>query len=155
MRAHRIPGPNPDGYQDHLLFWPIGQEMFTGVVRGILNRAGLGEDATTAQMIRELQPLGTVPWELHEPPWRHLLLVKPDEAGGWKMRSEDRKPALAMAERLLRWVAGVDDHSQSEVTELKRNWTDLLYPPLAKPAADAEWQRIEAVRADVANAMAT
>ena len=154
MRAHEIPDPNPDGFQDHLLFWPIGQEMFAGGVRWMLNRAGLGEEATTAEMIRELRPFGAVPWELHEPPWRHLLLVKADEESGWKMRSEDRKPALALAERLLQWVSGAYDLDDSEIAELKRNWTDLLYPPLVSSAADAEWQRIEAVRADIAAALA-
>ena len=73
MRAHQLPDPNPDGYQDHLLFWPIGQEMFANVVREILNRAQLGDDATVAAMIRALKPLGAVPWELHDAPWRYCF----------------------------------------------------------------------------------
>ena len=155
MRAHRIPDPNPDGYQDHLLFWPIGQEMFAGVVRWMLNRAGLGEDATVAEMMQPLAPFGAVPWELHEPPWRHLLLVKVDEASDWRMRNEDRKAAVALAERLLRWVAGVDDHDEAGLAELRQSWAELLYPPLAKPAADAEWRRIESLRENVQTAMAS
>lgn len=153
MRAHRIPDPNPDGHQDHLLFWPIGQEMFAGVVRWMLNRERLGEDATTVEMMRVLRPLGAVPWELHEPPWRHLLLVKSDDGGNWKMRSEDRKPALEVAEQLLRWIAGIDDFDEGELTALRKRWADLLYPPLAEKTEAAEWKRIEAFRLGIATAM--
>ena len=153
MRAHRIPDPNPDGYQDHLLFWPIGQEMFAGVVRWMLNRERLGEEAAVADMIRVLHPLGAVPWELHEPPWRHLLLVRTEDGSDWKMRSEDRKPALIVAERLLRWVAGIDDHDETGLAELRQSWGELLYPPLAAPAADREWRQIEAVRTRIGTAV--
>ena len=150
-RAHRIPDPNPEDYRAHLLFWPIGQEMLIGVVRQMLNRAGLGEDATTAEMIQTLRPLGTVPWELHDPPWRRLVLLRTD-GGDWKMRNEDRKPALAIAERILRWFVGLDDQDASGIAELKANWGDLLYPPLMGAAADAEWKRITAGRHEVAKA---
>ena len=84
MRTHQLPDPNPDGYQDHLLFWPIGQEMFAKVVRSMLNRARLGEDATIPAMMRALKPLGEVRWELHGPPWHHLLLVRTDESDDWE-----------------------------------------------------------------------
>ena len=152
MRAHQLPFPNPDRYEDHLLFWPIGQEMFAGVVRDMLNRAGLGEDATTVEMIQVLRPLGGVPWELHEPPWRHLLLVKSDGPSDWKMRNEDRKRALEVAERLLRWIAGMEDHDESALKSLRQNWADLLYPPLPTARANTEWERIETLRETVADA---
>ena len=153
MRAHELPFPNPEGYQDHLLFWPIGQEMFAGVVRWMLNRERLGEDATTAQMIRALKPLGAVPWELHEPPWRGLLLIKDDPASGWKMRNESRKPALEVAESLLRWIAGLDDHDEQALADLRQRWSVLLYPSPTKRREEEEWRRIEAIRTDVAKAM--
>ena len=142
MRTHLLPEPNPDGYQDHLLFWPIGQEMFAGVVRSLLNRAGLGEDAAIPEMRMALKPLGAVPWELHEPPWRHLLLVRTEDGGAWRMRSEDRKAALAIAERLLRWIAGLDDHDETGLEDLRSDWAELLYPAPSLSTIKAEWDRI-------------
>ena len=152
MRAHKLPDPNPDGYQDHLLFWPIGQEMFALVVRHMLDASALAEDATTSEMMRVLKPLGGVPWELHGPPWRKLLLVRTEENEGWRMRNEDRKSAVLLAGRLLRWIVGLDAQSDAELKELQRDWSDLLYPPQPKEWAQAEWNRISAVREEVVSA---
>ena len=146
MRTHLLPEPNPDGYQDHLLFWPIGQEMFAGVVRSLLNRAGLGEDASIPEMMAALKPLGAAPWELHSPPWRYLLLVRTEDAGTWRMRNEDRKAALAIAERLLRWIAGLDDHDETGLEDLRRDWAELLYPAPSLSTIKAEWDRIGELR---------
>lgn len=150
MRAHRIPDPNEEGYQDHLLFWPIGQEMFARVARQMLNRASLGENAEVAPMIRALRPLGAVPWELHRPPWRHLLLVPTDDSRtNWKIRSEDRKPALEVAARLLRWLAGLDAQDEDGIAELRQDWSDLLYPRPNPSEIEAEWERVETLREKV------
>lgn len=155
MRAHQIPDPNPEGYQDHLVFWPIGQELFIRVVRAMLNRAQLGEDASTEEMVHALQPLGAVPWEMHDPPWRRLLLVPLESRRGWKIRSEDRKIALLLTDRLLRWLIGLDPLDAEGLEELKEDWRDLLYPPLSHAEAGDEWRRIEALRARIADAAGT
>lgn len=152
MRAHQIPDPNPEGYQDHLVFWPIGQELFIRVVRAMLNQAQLGEDASTEDMARTLSPLGAMRWELHEPPWRRLLLVPLDSHRGWKIRSEDRKMAVLLADRLVRWLVGLDDQDAEGLEELKEDWRDLLYPQLSHAEARDEWRRIEALRARIAAA---
>ena len=152
MRAHQIPDPNPEGYQDHLVFWPIGQELFIRLVRAMLNRAQLGEDASTEDMARALLPLRAVPWELHEPPWRRLLLVPLDSGRGWKIRSEDRKMVLLLTDRLLRWLVGLDDLDAGGLEQLKEDWRDLLYPPLSHADAADEWRRIEALRVRIAAA---
>lgn len=152
MRTHDLPDPNSESYEDHLLFWPIGQEMFTGVVRAMLNAAGLGDEATVPEMIRVLKPLGSVPWDMHGPPWRYLLLVRTDESEGWRMRSEDRKSAVLVAARLLRWIVGLDAQSDAELEELRQDWNDLLYPPQSRTWAQAEWDRISRVRGELAAA---
>ena len=154
MRTHRLPDPNTDGLQDHLLFWPIGQEMFATVVRSMLNRAGLGDEATVPAMIDALTPLGKVPWELHKPPWRHLLLVGTGERDDWKIRSEDRKLALPVAARLLRWIVGLDDANEQDLEGLRSDWAELLYPPQDTAGEEAEWRQIAAVRDSVASANA-
>ena len=152
MRTHRLPDPNPEGYQDHLLFWPIGQEMFANVVRDMLDRAQLGEDATVAGMMGALRPLSGVPWELHDTPWRHLLLVSSEEGDIWKMRNEDRKPALVVAERLLRWIVGHDDQGENELNELRQEWIKVLYPPQSSSWMKVEWDNISGIREKVAAA---
>ncbi len=41
MRHHEIPKSNPENFCDHLLFWPIGQEVFAKIVRSLLDDASL------------------------------------------------------------------------------------------------------------------
>lgn len=152
MRAHELPDPNPDGYRDHLLFWPIGQELFAEIVRRLLDDARLGEGADVATMAASLHPLTQVPWDLHQPPWRYLLLVPTSlDEDSWRMRSEDRKAALLCANRLLRWIVGLDHLDEDDTEILRKDWQDLLYPePPQENQVDEMWQEIVAVRARIA-----
>ena len=152
MRIHKLPDPNPDGYQDHLLFWPIGQELFAEIARSLLDSVGFGEDVEISTMENVLRPLSDVPWNLHESPWRYLLLVpEPTQGESWRMRSEDRKAALELASRLLRWIVGLDAFTDDDDMEsLCRDWQNLLYPE--PPQADriqAMWQEIVDARARI------
>lgn len=145
MRVHKLHDPNPDGYRDHLLFWPIGQELFAEIARSLLDRRGLGDDAEILAMESALRPLSDVPWILHESPWRYLLLVpEPTQGESWRMRSEDRKAALELAGRLLRWIVGLDAFAdEDDVESLCKDWQNLLYPE--PPQADriqVMWQEI-------------
>ena len=95
MRNHDIPEDNSRQYRDHLLFWPIGQELFAKVARSLLDGAQVGDGAEVSSLRTGLRPLAEVPWDLHHPPWRYLLLVpKTSEEESWRMRSEGRKEAL-------------------------------------------------------------
>ena len=130
MRVHQLPDPNADGYRDHLLFWPIGQELVSEIARSLLDRAGLFDNAEVEAMERALRPLSGVPWDLHEPPWRNLLLVpanSPQQAS-WRIRSEDRKAALEVAAEALRWIVGLDPLNDDETQSLSKRWRGLLYP---------------------------
>ena len=152
MRVHELPDPNPEGYQDHLLFWPIGQELFAEAARSLLDRAGLGDDAEVFEMEAALRPLAEVPWMLHESPWRYLLLVPPatlkDET--WRMRSEDRKPALDLAGRLVRWIVGLDELDEADTGNLRRSWQNLLYPePPREDRIEEMWREIVDARARI------
>ena len=151
MRIHKLPDPNPDGYQDHLLFWPIGQELFAEIARALLDRAGLGDDAEIPAMEGTLRLLADVPWDLHGSPWRYLLLV-PDPAreDSWRMRSEDRKAALELASRLLRWIVGLDALDEEDMETLRQDWKHLLYPePPQENHIEDMWQQIANVRARI------
>ena len=151
MRTHDLPDPNPDGYRDHLLFWPIGQELFAETVRPLLDGAGLGDDAEVASMEAALGPLAEVPWDLHNAPWCYLLLVPTTpEEDSWRMRSEDRKLALDLAGRLLRWIVGLDALDEDDMSTLRKDWKNLLYPePPEESRIEEMWREISNARAGI------
>lgn len=151
MRRHSLPDPNPDGLRDHLLFWPIGQELFAKVTRSRLDSAGLDNTAPSAELVAALRPMAAVPWDLHEAPWRYLLLVaKTADEVSWKMRNEDRKAALDIAERLLRWLVGLDALDEADLERLRGDWRDrlILSPERGQdlPRPDDLWSAVEAAR---------
>ncbi len=114
-------------HRDHLLFWPIGQQLFADLVRVLLDAAGLDNTAQRPDLAAALRPLASMPWDLHEAPWRYLLLVANDaDETNWRMRNEDRKLALEVAARLLRWMACLDALAAADVDMLRRDWLDLL-----------------------------
>ena len=151
MRTHDLPDSNPDGYRDHLLFWPIGQELFAETVRPLLDGAGLGDDAEVASMEAALGPLAEVPWDLHNAPWCYLLLVPTTpEEDSWRMRSEDRKLALDLAGRLLRWIVGLDALDEDDMSTLRKDWKNLLYPePPEENRIQEMWREISNARAGI------
>ena len=96
MRTHSVQAEGDSAESDHLLFWPIGQEMLTEIVREALDRRLPNpESFTFPQVKRALLGLGQVQWLLHEVPWENFLLIEDaDKPGQWKMRSEERKEAV-------------------------------------------------------------
>ena len=142
MRVHEE--KSKDG-QDHLLFWPIGQELLAHLARRLLNRASLGKKPSKAAVKTALQPLAKGDWEMHNAPWRYLLLTTAP-GGTWKIRSEDRKPAQACAQKILMWVLGVADYSTEEISALEEEWAALLIPQPKPEEAHAMWENIEKMR---------
>ena len=142
MRVH---DDKSKGGKDHALFWPIGQELMARVARRLLDRAGLGRKPAKTSVHTALQPLAKIDWILHNAPWRYLLLTEnPD--GTWKMRSEDRKPAVELAEKLLIWILGITDHKKDEIVELKKEWHGLLVPQPEDKELNDMWDQIEEMR---------
>lgn len=151
MRTHDLPDPNPDGYQDHLLFWPIGQELLAEASRQLLDQANLGDDADVAAVESTLRPLAEIPWNLHGAPWCYLLLVPttPEERS-WRIRNEDRKLALDVAGRLIRWMVGLDGLDEDDTTGLRQDWKNLLYPePPQEDRIEEMWLEIHVARAHI------
>ena len=170
MRVHNLDGDKK--LPDHLLFWPIGQELFARLARGILDRAlptgyvadsekdGPIEDPKQiAQIAGALELLKGLPWDLHKSPWRHLLLVptNPPADVEWRMRSEDRKVALDVAYRLLHWIAGLGNLSEDEVVSLHADWYKLLLHAPEGGQFDAEemWKDVLAIKSNVSDTKAT
>ena len=144
MRAHEL-SDSDSGYMDHLLFWPVGQELVAEVARSLLDRSGLGDGAGRAEMESALSVLSEVPWDLHGAPWRYLLLVpgKSPQEGPWRMRSEDRRTAVHVAGGVVRWVVGLDPLNAEEVVALREDWRGLLYPePPEERETNEMWQSV-------------
>lgn len=150
----RREGSSDENYQDHLLFWPIGQEyLLSRLVRGILDRTFPDHtwEYNVDEMTKVLRPLAQVPWELHGAPWRYLLLVPVPERDSWRMRNEERKEALALSYRLLRWIVGLDSLNKEEEEELRQEWQSLLLrpEPVDTQTVEEMWQEIVDVRANI------
>lgn len=153
MRQHDIDSSRPE-YRDHLLFWPIGQELLAKSVRALLDdRFHDRGFAETKKMVIALQILAHIPWELHNAPWRHLLLVRDATDKTWRIRNEDRKKALDCANKLLRWMLALDpDYDDDNYDEeISREWESLLYTSTDDDDSDvaAMWTQTEAVRSEI------
>ena len=131
--------------RDHVLFWPIGQELMADVARDLLNyRQAHPESPRPESIGNALSGLGALEWDFHSVPWRHLLLI-PDneEMTNWRIRSEERKAAQVVARRIVKWQIGLDELAESEILDLRRTWELLLLPALAAEKIDELWTAIE------------
>ena len=151
MRHHDI-DPNRPAYRDHLLFWPIGQEILAKAVRALLDdRFHDRGFAETKEMVIALQVLARMPWELHDAPWCHLLLVRDEAKDTWRIRDEGRTKAVDCANKILRWMLALDpdDDDENYDEQLRREWKSLLYIGADEDDTDAMWTQTEAVRSEI------
>ena len=150
MRSHGIEPKSPEDVTDHLLFWPIGQELFTKICRRLLNRVIGGEQQPEAKAIADaLKPLKYLEWELHRPPWRYLLLTFDEARERWRMRNEDRTETLAVGRRIVDWMLGVDDLQLDEIDTLNLDWRSRLLPAQLDDAEVAMWQEVVSKRQSI------
>lgn len=137
-----------EGTQDHAAFWPIGQELFAKLARNLLDdRFPEGGCADVQEMEAALKPLSLATWQLHDLPWRHILLVRSPTDGSWRIRNEDRKLAVELMRGLQRWILGLDSHDKETVAELRERWTKMLYPePPTETRVREMWNEILRLR---------
>lgn len=131
---------------DSALFWPIGQELATQLARDLLNRRLPDPNTPTREgVLKALAPLSGVDWEMHDVPWRHILLIPDgDDETTWKIRNEERAPAQKLCKRILTWQIGLESLDADEVSELKRDWESMLLPALTDRRKSELWEEIEA-----------
>ena len=152
MRDHTRVDGTTGGDVDNLLFWPIGQDLLVGVARNLIDRfftqhPELPLDRDNVRLA--LRGLGQVDWELHSAPWRYLLLTDSGdnpEIRNWKMRSEDRTPAIRIASNILLWMIGYDELDSDVLDELKLAWKTRLIPAQTDELEDEMWARVEGER---------
>lgn len=127
---------------DHLLFWPIGQELLANVARDMLDHRLRDTTAPTLSEATEaLRGLSYFQWELHQPPWRYFLLTQ-GPTGAWTMRSEDRAATLRWADVLVRWMLGIYDLDQAGIEQVRQEWAGRLIPAQSAETVDAMWEEI-------------
>ena len=143
MRTHELPDWRNEDKTDHLLFWPIGQQMLAEITRALLNKRLPDPENPKPETVRAaLSGLNQLEWRLHQTPWQYFLLVR-NAKDNWAMRSEERKVAISRGRRIQQWVIGLDEIDESGVEELKTLWESMLIPAQSKEAQDEMWQQVE------------
>ena len=148
MRRHGTPE------KDHLLFWPIGQEVLGQAVRFLLDKAFSGGNPDTVSKAKKaLASLGRIDWQLLSPPWKNLFIIwdekedkKTGDKGRWIMRTGSREPARKIGLRLVLWMIGETDESESD---LKREWRNRLVPAQEEKEANAMWKKVKEQRKEI------
>ena len=159
MRDHRPPQHRdiPEDSADCVLFWPIMQLVLADVCRALLDdeesRIGGAADQPVSLAVedarRALEPLSSIEWDAHSPPWQNILLIQSGtESKSWRIASEDRARRLRLLERVVRWQLGIDPLSEDEVTGdsgLKGIWYSYLPASAVSSTEEVEdmWARIE------------
>lgn len=143
MRNHAAPSASDDT-RDIFLFWPIGQELLAEIARDLMDIRQKEPASPTYESVREaVRGLSELSWDFHTVPWRNLLLI-PDgpESTNWRIRSEERKEALAVARSIVRWQLGLDELAADEVEKLRERWSNMLLPALDESSVDELWSDI-------------
>ena len=136
---------NPSG--DHLLFWPIGQELAIKAARSLLNTQLSDSELREPkpQAVRKaLKPLAEIDWLMHSLPWRGLLLIKQGE--DWIIRNENRTQAIQRAQAMLLWLLNIGQWTVEDEKSLRAEWQELLIPTLDKVDADNAWKELRKKR---------
>lgn len=155
MRIHNPESEDENGSSenkgsDNVLFWPITQELLVQLARSLLDDAMSRSLSAESHLNHEeakqaLEPLNHISWGAHQPPWRHILLVK---SGGtdssWRIANEERKDRIRLAERIIRWQLGLDQLAEEELTGssgLRAIWHSYI-PADALNEVDMMWSHI-------------
>jgi len=142
MRNHSAEASD-DETMDSALFWPICQDILAQLSRLLLNRQRDPGSPSQSTVDHALKPLRELCWDLHSVPWRNLALVnEPDNPTKWKMRSEDRKPALSLVLEIMAWQAGLWRKEEDEIDELRGKWEAMLYPRPSDDELAAMWTAV-------------
>ena len=143
MRVHELVDKESEDETDHLLFWPIGQQMLAEIARELLNKRLPDPNNPTPDTVSTaLSGLGQLEWRLHQAPWKYFLLVR-NAKGNWAMRNEERIPAVRCGRIIQQWVLGLEDDDTDFSEDLKNQWKNFLIPAQSEETVEELWQQIE------------
>ena len=144
MRIHDILNWENDDETDHLLFWPIGQQMLAEIARELIDeRLHDPENPTLETVGFALKGLDQLEWQLHQAPWIHFLLIKSTSTKRWNMRSEERAKAVRCGRIIQQWILGLEDDNRAFAENLKNQWKSFLIPAQSEETVDELWQQVE------------
>ena len=151
MRVHEMDGMEGEAKTDHLLFWPIGQQMLAEIARDLLDNRLQNPATPNLNAVKSaLQGLGRLEWRLHQVPWRYLFLIrKPkdeDPQQNWTMRNETRKEAIRCGRRIQQWIIGVDELDDQGAENLKTLWGSMLIPAQSDEQQNQMWEQVERMK---------
>ena len=116
------------------------------VFRALLNHRLTDIDSPDQSEVKACASvLASIDWNLRKPPWVGLLLVKNPSSGKWTVRNEDRKPAIEIGVRILRWQTGLDRLDKDAVSALKSEWYSMLSPMPTEAEVDRAWSLVKDV----------
>lgn len=144
MRVHELAegDTESDEETDHLLFWPIGQQMLAEIVRTMLDqRLTVPENPTSDTVRAALRGLDQLEWRLHQAPWQYFLLIR-NARNRWAMRNEERTKAVRCGRIIQQWILGLEDFDDNRVEELKEEWANFLIPPQSEEERDRMWEEV-------------
>jgi DGQHR domain-containing protein len=151
MRIHSLEDNNAEDNDetDHLLFWPIGQQMLAEISRVLLDEHLPNlENPTLDTAHTALSGLSRLEWKLHQAPWCHFLLVQSPN-GDWAMRNEQRIPAVRCGRLIQQWILGLEDFDESDIINLKKEWASLLIPAQSEEKINMMWQQVEEMKVSI------
>ena len=151
MRIHELAegDTESDEETDHLLFWPIGQQMLAEIVRAMLDkRLTVPEDPTSDAVRAALRGLEQLEWRLHQAPWRYFLLIH-NAKGRWTMQNEERTKAVRCGRIIHQWILGLEDFDENRVEALKEEWAAFLIPPQSEEERDWMWTQVEEMKSAI------
>ena len=144
MRIHDLLKKESEDETDHLLFWPIGQQMLAEIVRELLNERLHDPGNPTLETVKfALKGLNQLEWHLHQAPWVHFLLIKSTSTKRWNMRSEERAKAVRCGRIIQQWILGLEYEDSDFAEKLKNQWKDFLIPAQSEETVDEFWQQVE------------
>lgn len=144
MRIHDLLNKESDDETDHLLFWPIGQQMLAEIARELIDeRLHDPENPTLETVGFALKGLNQLEWQLHRAPWIHFLLIWSTSTKRWNMRSEERTKAVRCGRIIQQWILGLEDEDTDFAENLKNQWKSFLIPAQSEETVDELWQQIE------------
>ena len=147
MRFHKITDRRDKDGMDHLLFWPIGQQMLAEIARELLNRRLHDPENPTSDTVQyALKGLNKLEWQLHQAPWQYFLLVPTVTRTGqrrWVMRSEERAKAVRCGLIIQQWILGLEYEDEDFAKKLKNQWKNFLMSAPPEETLDELWQQVE------------
>ena len=144
MRIHELTDTENENETDHLLFWPIGQQMLAEIVRALLDKRLPDPENPTPDAVQEaLRGLSQLEWRLHQAPWRYFLLIKSTTTNRWNMRGKEKAKVIRCGRIIQQWILGLEDEDRDFAENLKNQWKDFLIPAQSEETVDELWQQVQ------------